>query len=262
MDWNKIERDLKYQTTNLLQNKLNYKEKEQEKEDKNEEKQSFLILNNQNNLNNNFKNNNNSNNSNNSSNNNLSNYTNTFNPYNNHNNIEINSYLQPKFDYIINDINEVKDFILKQNDKIRNMENIIENTILTNSKYEFLKQRFEQIENENKLLMKQLANLSRENSDYIVYSKELGGKMQFLEELVRTTSNDCVSKSAFSQFLETCSEQLKAVHTTTELARSNTSLCMSFLDSFMIALNQLQGNNSPSIVGLEYLTTLGSSVGG
>ena len=256
MDWNKIERDLKYQTNNLLlinqrkevkrserkEERKEFQEVEQEQEEEIEEQERNLYNNKTSHSNSNL----------NLNSNNLIEYQN-------------NSQFQLKFNYLINEIKELKDLFFKQNNKITILESVTDNSLLNNSKYDFLLQRFEQIENENKILIKQLGNISRENSEFLVYSKNIGGKIEWIEELVRSTSHDSVSKAAFSQFLDTCSEQLKAVYTTTELARTNTSLCMSFLDSFLIALNQLQGNNSSSsssIMGLEYLTSLGSSSGG
>jgi hypothetical protein len=259
MDWRKIERDVKIQTSGLMQNSLQYPP------DRSsipyEEHQSFR-----------------------------SNVSDSFGTRPSHNSsfrlnpteipsqYDLQYQVQPKIDILQGDITELREIIYKQNEKIRSLDHFIENTLSIQSRYDSLAQRFQSLEHEQQTTVKYLTTLSREQSEYLVQTKNVSGKIEWLEELVRSVSQDSVTKSAFSQFLESCSEQLKLVHVSTEQAKNNSSLCMSFLDSFLAALSQLQhtssttptlsgssSNHAPSggfVMGLEYLTSLGSSSGG
>jgi hypothetical protein len=191
---------------------------------------------------------------------------------------ESNSFGNPnhshdiRYEILSQQFSDFKDLIYKQNEKISSLSQQLENSLIYQNKYEMLAHKIQQVENENQNNLKFISNLAREQNESLVQTKSMTNKMEWLEDIIRTTSQDSISKTTFTQFLESCSEQLKLVHISTESARNNTSLCMSFLDSFLSALSQLQQASSPGgngenpsggyVMGLEYLTSLGSSSGG
>jgi hypothetical protein len=161
-----------------------------------------------------------------------------------------------------NEIQIIQDIISKQNDKINKLESLIESRCPKNSPQEFLQQRVEQIEVDIQSFTRHFATISRESSELLVHSKNVSGRIQWLEETLRSSTQECVTKSTFSHFLDTCTEQLKAVHASTEASRSNSTTAMSFIQALLSAFSQLQGQRGSRVLGLEFLAALSSPLSG
>jgi hypothetical protein len=238
MDWRKIERDVKIQTSGLLQSSLQYLPDSRSSPYDDQPSQSFYRSNNEKEQTLSIgsvsgPSHGGSRGPNNSSRLNVSEVPSQY---------DLHYQFQPKLENLHSDIADLREIIFKQNEKIRSLDHQVESALSLQSRYDHLIQRFQQIENEQQVTAKHLTGLSREHSEYLVQTKNVSGKIEWLEDLVRTASQDSVSKSAFSQFLESCSEQLKLVHLSTENAKTNSALCLSFLDSFLSALSQLHSD--------------------
>lgn len=159
-----------------------------------------------------------------------------------------------KNDEIWNELQEMKNVIMKQNEKMRRLEDLLDSKDASNIKFNTIYERFEQVESDIQSCTKLITSMARENTDFIVQSKTMNGRLHWVEDMVRTSSQDFISKSSFSQFLDTSSDQLKNIHNSAETARSNSTICITFIESLLAAFSQLQGNQHT--LGLEHLANL------
>lgn len=157
-------------------------------------------------------------------------------------------------DEMWNEMQELRSIVLKQNDKLRRLEDMIDSRDTNTLKFETIQQRIEQLESDIQSCVKLLNTSSRENADFVVQTKSINGRLHWVEDMVRTSSQDFVSKASFSQFLDTCTDQLKTMHASTEAAHANSTMCITFIEALLAAFSQLQG--SQQILGLEYLVSL------
>jgi hypothetical protein len=168
------------------------------------------------------------------------------------------AYDDRRNDEIWNEMQEMRAVILKQSEKMRRMEDMLDSRETGNLKFDSIHERLEQFESDIQSCTKLLTSMARENTDFIVQSKSMNGRLHWVEDMVRSSSQDFVSKASFSQFLDTSSEQLKTIHVSTETARSNSAVCLTFIESLLAAFSQLQG--SQHTLGLEHLANLSGYV--
>ena len=161
-------------------------------------------------------------------------------------------------DEIWNEIQELRNIVSRQNEKIRRLEEGFDSSDTNSLKIESTQQRIDQLESDIQSCTRLLTGISRENADHVVQAKSMSGRLHWVEDMVRASSQDFVSKSSFSQLLDTCTDQLKTIHMSTETARSNSQLCISFIESLLAAFGQLQGTQP--VLGLEHLMGLSGYV--
>jgi hypothetical protein len=143
------------------------------------------------------------------------------------------------------ELSEMRNHIDRQNEKIKYLEKKdIESAMVSN--YERLCTQINHLEMENSNMTKHITNLSRENSDMHIFVKSLMSKIHLLEEAVRSSSQEYVTKIAYSQLLDSCLEQIKGINSVAESSRVNSMQAQHTVELLLYALSEMNGNNSSS----------------
>ena len=173
---------------------------------------------------------------------------------NNHNypNISHSSSDNLTTSLIQNDIHDMKATIMKQNEKIELLEMEIHQKKM--SQKNTIENRMNNMEKEIQNCTKYIQNISQESNDLNIQSKAYNGRLSFVEEMYRSSSQEYVTKNTFSQLLTSCLDQLKEINTVAENARTNGIQSMQFVEAFLAAISNLQ-SSQPSF-SLEFLIGL------
>jgi flagellar hook-basal body complex protein FliE len=117
-----------------------------------------------------------------------------------------------------------------------------------------IQNRMNNMEKEIQNCTKYIQNISQESNDLNIQSKAYNGRLSFVEEMYRSSSQEYVTKNTFSQLLTSCLDQLKEINTVAENARTNGIQSMQFVEAFLAAISNLQ-SSQPSF-SLEFLIGL------
>jgi hypothetical protein len=156
-----------------------------------------------------------------------------------------------------NDIDEIKSIIMKQNEKIKALELAADKrdvVLSVSSKQDLIQDRIDRVEIDLQSCSKYIQNISQESSDLGLQAKACSGRLTFVEEMYRSSAQEYVTKTTFSQLLTSCMDQLKDINTISESARVNGLQSMQFVESFLGAISNLQ-SGQPSL-SLEFLIGL------
>lgn len=157
---------------------------------------------------------------------------------------------------ICNDIDDLKSLLLKQGKQIQFLEQALEKRDSMSLKQESLQKRIDRIEKECQGYAEQMKNLANEMSEAGVQAKSHNGRICWVEDMYRSSSQEFVTKATFSQLLTSCMDQLKDIHTTAENARSSGQTAMSIVESFLTAISSIQ-TSQPNL-SLQHLMGLSS----
>ena len=152
------------------------------------------------------------------------------------------------------EILELKNMVGKQSDKIRQLERChIDST--ANSKNEALILRIDQFEQDQQNIMKHVSASTRDISETQMLAKSLYNRTQVLDDLIQSAMHEYVSKSSFSQLLDTCLDQMKGISTVVENSKTLSLNTQQNMDMLMFALSEMQSGDQPAY-RLEYLSSL------
>lgn len=158
---------------------------------------------------------------------------------------------------ICSDIDAIKVLLLKQTEKMKALELAMdqrEAALSVSSKQDLIQDRIDRVEVDVQGCSKHLQSISQEASELGVQAKASNGRLAWVEDMYRTSSQEYVTKTTFAQLLTSCMDQLKDMNTVAENARTKGGQAMHFVESFLAAISNLQ-SSQPSF-SLEVLIGL------
>lgn len=156
-----------------------------------------------------------------------------------------------------NDIDDIKATILKQNEKIKALELALDRrdvALSITSKQQMIQDRMDRVEVDVQSCSKYIQSISQESAEMALQAKASSGRLSFVEDMYRSSAQEFVTKTTFSQLLTSCMDQLRDINTVAESARSSGVQSMQFVESFLAAISHLQ-SSQPSF-SLEFLVGL------
>lgn len=158
---------------------------------------------------------------------------------------EITNQIEISQRYLLKEIADLRNIITKQNDKIRRLEKQdIEES--KSSNYEILTARIDALETEQSNFNKNISNLTRENEDICLTSKTIYNRLQFLDDLCLSATQEYVTKSSFTKLLDTCLSELKSINVVVENSRNSSNQSMLFVEMLLYAFSEMQGGDRPA----------------
>jgi hypothetical protein len=85
-----------------------------------------------------------------------------------------------RYEILSHQVNDFKDLIYKQNEKISSLSQQVENSLIYQNKYEMLAHKIQQVENDNQNNLKFISNLAREQNESLVQTKSMANKIEWL----------------------------------------------------------------------------------
>lgn len=160
---------------------------------------------------------------------------------------------------VCSEISEMKALLLKQTERIKALELAVDERDLAlspvSSQQELLQERIDRVEVDLQSCSKYIKNISQESSELGVQAKACSGRLTWVEDMYRSSSQEYVTKTTFSQLLTSCMDQLRDINTVVESARSSGAQSIHFVESFLAAISSMQQSSHPSF-SLEYLIGL------